>query len=126
MIRYLSTAIGLTPGGSSTGHIYKQAIHRTTQIQTIHRTTQITTEQHKYVHEKFRRKECVVLYLRATYTPTRIYVYEEESFISVCSSNNAPHTERCTDGPRGNPPSKHDKECIWVGFLVRPCCLFFH
>jgi len=44
---YLLTAIGLTPGGSSTVHIYTQTIHRTTQIQTIHRTTQITTEQHK-------------------------------------------------------------------------------
>jgi uncharacterized integral membrane protein len=40
---YLSTAFGLTPGGSSTVHIYTQTIHRTTQIQTIHRTTQITT-----------------------------------------------------------------------------------
>jgi len=42
MIRYdiyLLTAIGLSPGGSSTVHIYTQ---------TIHRTTQITTEQHKY------------------------------------------------------------------------------
>ena len=29
---YLSTAIGLTPGGSSTVHIYKQTIHITTQI----------------------------------------------------------------------------------------------
>ena len=28
---YLLTAIGLTPGGSSTVHIYIQAIHRTTQ-----------------------------------------------------------------------------------------------
>jgi hypothetical protein len=35
---YLLTAIGLSPGGSSTIHIYSQ---------TIHRTTQITTEQHK-------------------------------------------------------------------------------
>jgi uncharacterized integral membrane protein len=35
---YLSTAIGLTPGGSSALHIYTQ---------TIHRTAQITTEQHK-------------------------------------------------------------------------------
>ena len=35
---YLSTAIGLTPGGSSTVHIYTQ---------TVHRTTQITTEEHK-------------------------------------------------------------------------------
>jgi uncharacterized integral membrane protein len=36
---YLLTAIGLSPGGSSTVHIYTQ---------TIHRTTQITTEQNKY------------------------------------------------------------------------------
>jgi len=35
---YLLTAIGLSPGGSSTAHIYKQKIHRTTQI---------TIEQHK-------------------------------------------------------------------------------
>jgi len=35
---YLLTAIGLTPGGSSTVHIYTQ---------TVHRTTQITAEQHK-------------------------------------------------------------------------------
>jgi len=44
---YLSTAIGLTPGGSGTVHIYTQTVHRTTQIQTIHTTKQITTEQHK-------------------------------------------------------------------------------
>jgi len=40
---YLLTAIGLTPGGSSTVHIYTQTIHRTTQLtQAIHRTTQLT------------------------------------------------------------------------------------
>jgi hypothetical protein len=40
---YLLTAIGLTPSGSSTVHIYTQTIHRTTQsTQTIHRTTQLT------------------------------------------------------------------------------------
>ena len=39
---YCLTAIGLTPGGSSTVHIYTQTIHRTTQsTQTIHRTTQL-------------------------------------------------------------------------------------
>jgi hypothetical protein len=31
---YLLTAIGLTPGGSGTVHIYTQTIHRTTQITT--------------------------------------------------------------------------------------------
>jgi len=39
---YLLTAIGYTPGGSSTVHIYTQTIHRTTQLRT-HRTTQLTT-----------------------------------------------------------------------------------
>jgi len=29
---YLLTAIGLTPGGSSTVHIYTQIIHRTTKL----------------------------------------------------------------------------------------------
>jgi hypothetical protein len=42
---YLSTAIGSTPSGSSTVHIYTQTIHRTTQIENTNnnRTTQITT-----------------------------------------------------------------------------------
>jgi len=42
---YLLTAIGLTPCGSSTVHIYTQTMHRTTQsTKTIHRprTTQFT------------------------------------------------------------------------------------
>jgi len=32
---YLLSAIGLTPGGSSTVHIYTQTIHRTTQLTTF-------------------------------------------------------------------------------------------
>jgi hypothetical protein len=44
---YLTT-VGLTPGGSSTVHIYTQTIHRTTQsTQTIHRTTQSTQTIHR-------------------------------------------------------------------------------
>jgi hypothetical protein len=31
---YLLTAIGLTPGGGSTVHMYTQTIHRTTQLTT--------------------------------------------------------------------------------------------
>jgi hypothetical protein len=45
MMIYLLTAIGLTPGGSSTRKvcIYTQTIYRRTQLtQTIHRTSQIT------------------------------------------------------------------------------------
>jgi len=40
---YLSTAIGSTPGGSSTVHIYTQTVHKTTQWN----RKQITAEQHK-------------------------------------------------------------------------------
>jgi hypothetical protein len=36
LILYLLTAIGLTPGGSSTVHIYTQTVHRT-QCNRIHR-----------------------------------------------------------------------------------------
>ena len=44
---YFLTAIGLTPGGSSTVHIYIQTVHRATQLtQTIHRTTQLTQTLH--------------------------------------------------------------------------------
>jgi len=32
LLTYLLTAIGLTPGGSSTVHIYTQTVHRTTQL----------------------------------------------------------------------------------------------
>jgi hypothetical protein len=45
---YLLTAFGLTPGGSSTVHIYTQTIHRTTQsTETIHRTKQSTEKIHR-------------------------------------------------------------------------------
>jgi uncharacterized integral membrane protein len=43
---YLLTAIGLTPGGSSTVHIYTQTVHKTIQLtQTIHKTTQLIWEE---------------------------------------------------------------------------------
>jgi len=32
MMIYFLTAIGFTPGGSSTVHIYTQTVHRTTQL----------------------------------------------------------------------------------------------
>jgi hypothetical protein len=41
---YLLTAVGLTPGGSSTVYIYTQTIRRTTQsTEIIHRPTQLTS-----------------------------------------------------------------------------------
>ena len=45
---YLLTAVGLTPGGSSTVHIYTQTVHRTTQLkQNIQNRTYITIRIHK-------------------------------------------------------------------------------
>jgi len=35
VLTYLVTAIGLTPGDSSTVHIYTQTVHRTTQLTTL-------------------------------------------------------------------------------------------
>jgi hypothetical protein len=35
MMIYLLIAIGLTPGGSSTVHIYTQTVRRTTQLKTL-------------------------------------------------------------------------------------------
>jgi hypothetical protein len=47
-IIYLLTATELTPGGSSTAHIYSQRIHRTTHsTQSIHRTTQSAQTIHR-------------------------------------------------------------------------------
>jgi len=44
MLIYL-TAIGLTPGGSSTVHIYTKTIHRTTQLTTsVGRFSRIRTQ----------------------------------------------------------------------------------
>ena len=45
---YLLTAIGLTPGGSSTVHIYTQIIHRTTQ-----------NKQYKEQHNNYGRVRAV-------------------------------------------------------------------
>jgi uncharacterized integral membrane protein len=36
---YLLKAVGLTPGGSSTVHIYTKTIHRTTQLTTLVKNT---------------------------------------------------------------------------------------
>jgi len=40
-MRYLLTAINLTPGGSSTVHIYTQTTHRRTQRNSVQRTEHI-------------------------------------------------------------------------------------
>jgi len=83
---YLSTAIGLTPGGSSTIHIYTKIMHRTTQI---------TTEQHK--------EECgpwsvfasfitlaFVLQLREKHGKTSVRVAEEYPHVTKSTHTHTP------------------------------------
>ena len=45
---YLLSAVGLTPGSSSTVHIYTQTVHRTTQLATlVGRLSEIRTQTGK-------------------------------------------------------------------------------
>jgi len=64
------TAIGLTPGGNSTVHIYTRTIQRTTKsTQTIHRTTQFTNQE-----------ECRPCPVFARYTLAFAYTTEEKAW----------------------------------------------
>jgi hypothetical protein len=61
---YLLTAIGLTPGGSSTVHIYTQTAHRTKEKQ------QQYIEQHKKIHRTTQKylEQCGPCPVLASYT----------------------------------------------------------
>jgi uncharacterized protein HemX len=52
---YLLTAIGLSPGGSSTVHIYTQTIHRTTQTQKYIEQQEQYIKQHKHYLEQHKQ-----------------------------------------------------------------------
>jgi len=63
---YFLTAIGFTPGGSSTVHIYTQTVQRTTQLTTlVGRLSEILTQSGQTNWEK--RGPCPVF---ASYTLT--------------------------------------------------------
>ena len=67
---YLLTAIGLTPGDSSTVHIYIQTVHGTTRLtQIIHRTTQLTQIIHRTT-QLANWEECGPCPVFASYTLT--------------------------------------------------------
>jgi len=68
---YLLTAIGLSPGGSSTVHIYTQTVHRTTQnkqyteqhnnferVRTVHRICELYPGICLKTEEKSRKQLC--------------------------------------------------------------------
>jgi len=58
---YLLTAIGLTPGGSSTVHIYTRTVHRTTQNkQYIEQQTNKPTTWYGVLPEKIERPQLIL------------------------------------------------------------------
>ena len=94
----MSTAIGLTPGGSSTVHIYTQ---------TIHRTTQITIEQHKITTNLEECRPCPIfasftpvfaLKLRKKHGKPQSGQPEEKVFFCVCLGGCSPKTANSVFG----------------------------
>jgi hypothetical protein len=76
---YLLNAVGLTPGRSSTVHIYTQTVRRTTQLtETIHRTTQLTNWEECGPCPVFGSYTLAfALYLRKKHGKTSVSVAEE-------------------------------------------------
>jgi len=74
----LLTAIGLTPAGSSTVHIYTQTIHTATHsTQTIHRATQLTNQEECCRAPSLRYTMTFALQLRKKHGKTSVMVAEE-------------------------------------------------
>jgi uncharacterized integral membrane protein len=64
----LSTAIGLTPGGSSTVHIYTQTVHRTKQLKTlVGNLSGIRTQSDQTKITCFNSQRNVIRYLYKTF-----------------------------------------------------------
>jgi len=75
---YLLTAIGLSPGGSSTVHIYTQTIHRTTQ-------------NRQYIEQYNNWRNISTIY---THTHTYIYIYKTRpTSHEIFSPSNTLHRE---------------------------------
>jgi len=79
---YLLTAIGLSPGGSSTVHIYTQTIHRTTQ-----------NKQYLYIEEHNNLWECGPCPVLARFTLTfalKLRKKHGKTSVSVAASKKIP------------------------------------
>ena len=88
---YLLTAIGLTPGGSSTVHIYTQTIHRTTQLNTQTNTnTQNNTIQ--YTEQEVKHGTT-----QLTYTEQLIYTEEHKHRKTQLNTETTQHTQKNTN-----------------------------
>ena len=73
---YLLTAIGLTPGGSSTVHIYTQTIHRTRQLSSweeLYHVICLTTEEKARKNLSQGSRRMPVGTMKTEYTEQSIY-----------------------------------------------------
>jgi Tfp pilus assembly major pilin PilA len=76
---YLLTAIGLTPSGSSTVHIYIQTVHRTTQKYSTHLHTSSTQNnaavQYTFTHKQYteQHSSTVHIYTQTVHRTTQQY-----------------------------------------------------
>ena len=70
---YLLTAVGLTPGGSSTVHIYTQTVHGTTQLTTRRQLTEKHNNKNNTIN-----KRTTQLTTRTTQLTTRITQVTEQ------------------------------------------------
>jgi hypothetical protein len=84
---YLSTAIGMTPGGSGTVHIYTQTMHRTTQLTTKQyeqQTTQTTNMEHCWPCPVF--ASFTLAFARKKHGKTSVRVAEGIVFDYLCDN----------------------------------------
>jgi len=98
---YVLTVIALTPGGSSTAHIYTQTVHRTTKsTQTMHRITQLiyawfsiisTLCPSMEVYRHFDRLYC--LHLQGSNNQRSLTVHHEDSAIPQNVAKRYPMTQ---------------------------------
>jgi len=81
---YLLTAVQLTPGGSSTLHIYTHTIHRTTQWNSILSTEAYETYNHIYSDTKWNQRNMKKYDKRNSQTSSKLHLI-------YVSSNNDRH-----------------------------------
>ena len=81
---YLLTAIGLSPGGSSTVHIYTQTVHRTTQNKQY-------TEKHNNLGES---RPCPVLARFTLAFALQLRKKHGKTSVRVAASKNTKTTHR--------------------------------
>jgi hypothetical protein len=100
MIYIYLTAVGLTPGGSSTSHIYTRTVHKKHQYIThLHtNSTHNTAVHHAFTHKQYTQHSSTV----HIYTQT---VHTTQQYIKHLHTNSTHYTEIGKLGSAGRAPS---------------------